>query len=119
MSRKAVLLALIAVVCGGAAAVTADSEELHKLMNKLLQTVEFVPVQNVATSDGFVEDNDSNTVQIVFLTDPSAKGKISEDGEVVFVPVGADVNLQNAMTQEAIRRKAARILEGRQMLKQR
>lgn len=118
MSGKAIVLALIALAAGTVALAAADNDDVKKLMNKLLQESELVSVQNVATPEGFKEDNDPNTLQVVFLTDPEAKGKVSEDGEVVFVPQGASVNLQNALTEEAFRRKAKRILEGRAMLKQ-
>lgn len=116
MSRKTVVLVLLALSGISLAAQPATTDAERKLMNKLMQDAELVSVQNVATPQGFKEDNDPNTLQVVFLTDPNAKGSVSPDGEVVFVPVGADINLQNALTEEAFRRKARRILEGRAML---
>jgi len=116
MFGKALVLALLALSGSALAAPAPDTDEENKLMNKLMQDAVLVSVQNVATPQGFKEDKDPNTLQIVFLTDPNAKGKVSDDGEVVFVPVGADLNLQNALTEEAFRRKAKRILEGRAML---
>ncbi len=113
MSGKTIVLACLALaVCGRALAVEPTDLE-KKLMNRLMQKAELVSVMNVAHPEIFHEDNDPNTLQIVFMTDPNSKPSVSADGEVVFLPPDISITDQGYLTQEAFYRKAKLILEGK------
>jgi hypothetical protein len=112
MPGKAAVLTCLALALFGRAAAEQPSDAERKLINKLMQKEELITVSNVPTSVGFIADNDFNTLQIVFLTDPNAKAKVSDDGEVVFVPPGLSLTQHNWLTDEAFKRKARRILAG-------
>ncbi len=109
MTTKLLCLVTLAALAGSAKAQTADDAE-KKLINTLMQHQDVIAVNNVATAEGFVPDNDPNTMQVVILTDPNAKSSVSEDGEVVFLSPGLGPNQQANLTYEAFRRKAKRIL---------
>lgn len=111
MSGKAITLAcLMLAVAGRAAAAEPSTDAEKKLMNTLMQKAVLISVMNVAHPEVFQEDNDPNTLQIVFLTDSNAKPHVSEDGEVVFMPPDISIADQGYLTQEAFLRKAKRIL---------
>ena len=109
MRQKLLCLVTLAALAGSAAAQTGPDDE-KKLINKLLQQQEVIAVNNVATAEEFVPDKDPNTLQVVFLTGPNPKIGVSEDGEVVFTSPDLAMNAQGALTYEAFRRKAKRIL---------
>ncbi len=113
MSGKAILLALAALALGGRAVAATPSDVENKLVNHLMQRAQLITVMNVAHPEAFQEDNDPNTLQIVILSGPNAKPSVSEDGEVVFMPLNISINDQSYLTQEAFHRKARRILAGK------
>jgi len=93
------------------AAPPAEDAALKQLTNKLMQETKMVTVTNVPTADGFVEDDDPNTMQIVFLEGPKAgPSHISDDGEVVFIN-GGSINEQSRLITLAFEKKAKLILE--------
>jgi hypothetical protein len=96
----------------GRAVAEPPSDAEKKLMNTLMQKAVLISVMNVAHPEAFLEDNDPNTLQIVFLTDPKAKPHVSDDGEVVFMPDDISIADQGYLTQEAFLRKARRIMAG-------
>lgn len=113
MSCKAIVLAFIALTIGGRAVAADQSDVENKLVNRLMQRAALISVMNVAHPEAFQEDNDPNTLQIVFLSDPKTKPSVSEDGEVVFMPMDISIADQSYLTQEAFHRKARRILAGK------
>lgn len=113
MSSKTIALTCLAAVLCGLALAAPPSDQEKKLMNRLMQRAELVSVMNVAHPEIFQEDNDPNTLQIVFMSDPNAKPRVSEDGEVVFLTQDTSIGTQSYLTQDAFYRKATRILEGK------
>lgn len=113
MSGKAITLACLMLAVSGRAAAELPTDAEKKLMNTLLQKAVLISVMKVDHPEIFQEDNDPNTLQIVFVTDPNTKPHVSDDGEVVFMPPDISVSDQGYLTQEAFRRKAKRILEGK------
>ncbi len=109
MATKVLCLVALAALAGFATAQPSPDEE-KKLINKLLQYQDVIAVNNIASADGFVPDNDPNTLQVVILTGPNPKVGVSEDGEVVFLSPNLTQNEQGSLTYEAFRRKAKRIL---------
>jgi hypothetical protein len=109
MTTKTLCLVTMAALAGAAAAQTTPDEE-KKLINTLMQRQDVIAVNDVASAEGFVPDNDPNTLQVVILTGPNAKPSVSDDGEVVFFAPGLSTNQQGNLTYEAFRRKAKRIL---------
>jgi len=109
MTKKTLCLLTMAALAGASSAQTTPAEE-KKLINTLMQRQDVVAVNDVASAENFVPDNDLNTLQVVILIGPNAKPSVSEDGEVVFLSPGLSTNQQGSLTYEAFRRKAKRIL---------
>jgi hypothetical protein len=108
-ARMSVLACLALALCGRA---VAEEPVDEKLINKLMQREVLIPVMQVDHPEAIVEDNDPNTMQIVFMTDPNAKPRVSDDGEIVYLPPGISITDQAYLTHEAFRRKAKRVLAG-------
>jgi hypothetical protein len=103
------LLALTILALAGPAA-AADDEAEKQLVNTLMQHTQMVTVSGVASADGFVADNDPDTMQIVFLEGPKAgPSHVSDDGEVVFLNGGSS-NEQSWLITQAFEKKAKLIL---------
>ena len=97
MSPKPTFTALTLALLAGFGATRADdqSDAVKNLANRLMQTTKVVAVTNIATPDKFVPDNDPDTLQIVYLTDPNAgKSRISDDGEVIYFVGDPSVDFQ-------------------------
>jgi hypothetical protein len=114
MLGKAFAITCLSLALWGPAMAVDETTEAEKaLINTLMQRQVLIAVSNVDNADTVVEDNDPNTMQIVFLTDPNAKARVSDDGEVVYVPPGLSITQQNWLTDEAFKRKARRIIQGK------
>jgi hypothetical protein len=97
MSPKKTFTVLALALLAGFGAVRADdqSDAVKNLANVLMQTTKVIAITDVATADKFVPDNDPDTLQIVYLTDPSAeKSRISDDGEVIYFVGNPSVDSQ-------------------------
>jgi hypothetical protein len=113
MSGKVIPLACLALALCGLTAAQEPSDAENTLINRLMQKAVLVTAMNVAHPETFQEDNDPNTLQIVFMSDPNSKAHVSDDGEVVFLPPNISVTDQGYLTHEAFRRKAVRIMQGK------
>jgi hypothetical protein len=88
----------------------AGDEAEKQLVNTLMQHTQMVTVMNVKSAEGFVADNDPNSMQIVFLEGPEAgPSHTTEDGEVVFLN-GGSLNEQSWLITQAFEKKAKLIL---------
>ena len=97
MSPKKTFTVLALALLAGLGTARADdqSDAVKNLANKLMQTTNVVAVTNLATTDTFVPDNDPDTLQIVYLTDPNAgRSHVSDDGEVVYFVGNPSVDAQ-------------------------
>ncbi|GAA0532144.1 hypothetical protein FHS83_002762 [Rhizomicrobium palustre] len=100
--RKVKLFCVTVLLAGACYAAPADED---KQIKALMLRQDILAVNNIAKPEDFVPDKDPNTLQVVFISDPNAKSSVSEDGEVVFMNPDLPVNVQNALTYEAFRRK--------------
>lgn len=82
--------------------------------NQLMQTTKVIAVTNITDPAKFVPDTDPNTLQIVYIPDPSlGKNHISEDGEVIWFFGDPNVNDQQAYIFKAFEIRA-KLRQGKQ-----
>ncbi len=96
----ATLLALF--VADGARAQSDDGNSADPRV-KLMQDTLLIAVTNYAgPADKFVEDDDPNTLQIVFMQKfEQGNSHVSDDGEVVFLSPGASQSIQQELISAA------------------
>jgi hypothetical protein len=86
-----------------------------QLKLQLMKTTQVVAVADYSGSpDKFAEDNDPNTLQIVFLAKPEfGPSRVSDDGEVIFLaPVVTD-DEQSSLIDKAFDIRVQRRLAGK------
>jgi len=99
---------LIAMLAGGA---DDQPDAVKQLANKLMQTTKVIGINNITTPNQFVEDNDPDTLQIVYITDPKlGVNHVSDDGEVVWFFGDVDVDDQQPYIFQAFEIKAKKRL---------
>jgi hypothetical protein len=100
LAAFALLVGLLAPAWG------EPSDAERQLIVKLMQETKIDAVFDATTADGFVADNDPDTLQIVFLDSPTAgPSHVSEDGEVIFLNNATD-DEQQALIRQAFEIKA-------------
>lgn len=86
------------------------TDEEKALINTLMQRQQLIALTDVTDPDHFVADNDPETLQILFQSDPNTKPRVSDDGEFVVMPLSTTISDQSYLTYDAFYRKARRIV---------
>ena len=104
MSRTLVIAAsVVALFAAQPVLAQSDTEGPDQMRLKLMQDTLLIAVTNYGgPANAFVEDNDPDTLQIVFLQKTEqGNSHVSEDGEVVFLSPGASQDIQQQLISAA------------------
>lgn len=104
MSRMFVIATSVAALFAAQPAqAQSDTEGPDQVRLKVMQDTLLIAVNNYSgPANTFVEDNDPNTLQIVFLQKTEqGNSHVSEDGEVVFLSPGTSQDLQQELINAA------------------